>query len=148
MQTTSGRSELIEEYDKSKEDDKKNKTEGSRQTELLHSLVAEKKGDDIAMSTGCTATVCCINEGKMYYANAGDSRSVLSRNGIAYPMSIDHKPDLDIEKSRIYKANGWVSEGRVKGKPYFIIQQATSTSREAWGILNISKAQLFHPRTK
>jgi protein phosphatase 1G len=30
-------------------------------------------------------------------------------------MSIDHKPDLDTEKNRIYKADGWVSEGRVKG---------------------------------
>ena len=30
-------------------------------------------------------------------------------------MSIDHKPDLDIEKNRIYKAEGWINDGRVKG---------------------------------
>lgn len=67
--------------------------------------------------TGCTAHVCAIDEAnkKIYFANAGDSRGVLCKNGIAYPMSIDHKPDLDIEKNRIYKADGWVSEGRVKG---------------------------------
>jgi len=40
----------------------------------------------------------------------------MCKNGVAYPMSVDHKPDMDIEKTRIYKAEGWVTEGRVKGK--------------------------------
>jgi protein phosphatase 1G len=76
-----------------------------------------KEEEDIAMMTGCTASVCAIDEQnkKLYFANAGDSRSVLCKNGIAFPMSIDHKPELDIEKNRIYKADGWVSDGRVKG---------------------------------
>jgi len=52
---------------------------------------------------------------KIYVANAGDSRAVLCKNGVAYPLSIDHKPDLDSEKNRIYKAEGWVTDGRVKG---------------------------------
>ena len=30
-------------------------------------------------------------------------------------MSTDHKPELETEKERIYKADGWISEGRVKG---------------------------------
>ena len=51
----------------------------------------------------------------MYFANAGDSRVVLCKKGIAYPMSTDHKPELESEKDRIYKAEGWISEGRVKG---------------------------------
>ena len=69
------------------------------------------------MMTGCTASVCAIDEAnrKVYFANAGDSRAIICRGGIAYAMSIDHKPDLDTEKNRIYKADGWVSEGRVKG---------------------------------
>jgi len=30
-------------------------------------------------------------------------------------MTVDHKPDLDEERTRIYKADGWVADGRVKG---------------------------------
>ena len=30
-------------------------------------------------------------------------------------MTIDHKPDMDSERNRIYKADGWVAEGRIKG---------------------------------
>ena len=40
---------------------------------------------------------------------------VICKNYVAYPKSEDHKPDLESEKKRIYKADGWVSEGRVKG---------------------------------
>lgn len=48
-------------------------------------------------------------------ANAGDSRTVLGRNGQALEMSEDHKPDNEGEKSRIEKAGGFVSDGRVNG---------------------------------
>ena len=67
--------------------------------------------------TGCTACVCVIDtlKKKLYFANAGDSRVVLCKKGQAYPMSLDHKPENEIEKNRIYKADGWISEGRVKG---------------------------------
>ena len=67
--------------------------------------------------TGCTSCVCVIDSvnKKMYFANAGDSRVVLCKKGQAYPMSLDHKPENEIEKNRIYKADGWISEGRVKG---------------------------------
>ena len=30
-------------------------------------------------------------------------------------MSIDHKPDDDLEKKRIYQAGGYVTDGRVNG---------------------------------
>ena len=51
----------------------------------------------------------------MYFANAGDSRAVICKNGIGYQMSHDHKPDSAKEKNRIYKSGGWVNEGRIKG---------------------------------
>ena len=70
---------------------------------------------DIAMFTGCTACVCVIHNDTAYFANAGDSRAIICKNGIAYEMTTDHKPELETEKTRIYKAEGWVSEGRVKG---------------------------------
>ena len=36
-------------------------------------------------------------------------------NGVAYPQSEDHKPEMESEKNRIYKAEGFISDGRVKG---------------------------------
>jgi protein phosphatase 1G len=101
------------------EDELQNQKDKTKQADILKQLFDVRSGEDvdIAMLTGCTASVCLIDEmtKKMYFANAGDSRAVLCKNGVAYPMTIDHKPDLDTEKSRIYKAEGWVSEGRVKG---------------------------------
>lgn len=35
--------------------------------------------------------------------------------GVAEAKSEDHKPEMDSEKTRIYKADGWISDGRVKG---------------------------------
>jgi len=70
----------------------------------------------VAMYTGCTATVCLIDDKKVYFANAGDSRIIICKNGVAYAMTVDHKPELDEERTRIYKADGWVADGRVKGK--------------------------------
>jgi protein phosphatase 1G len=102
------------------EDEQINQKEKSnnKQMDMFKQIMGQGKEDEnISMMTGCTANVCTIDEvnKKIYFANAGDSRSVLCKNGIAYPMSIDHKPELDTEKNRIYKADGWVSEGRVKG---------------------------------
>jgi serine/threonine protein phosphatase PrpC len=44
------------------------------------------------MGTGCTACVVLITPDKIYTANAGDSRAVLSRADKAVPLSFDHKP--------------------------------------------------------
>lgn len=49
----------------------------------------------------------------MYVANAGDSRSVLSRKGRAVALSKDHKPEDETEKVRIIKAGGTVDKGRI-----------------------------------
>jgi serine/threonine protein phosphatase PrpC len=49
-------------------------------------------------------------------ANAGDSRSVISRLGNkAVPLSYDHKPDDEPEERRIRAAGGYVAGGRVEG---------------------------------
>jgi protein phosphatase 1G len=69
-------------------------------------------------SVGCTSNVIYIDKEKkkIYVANAGDSRCVMSRNKKAVEMSIDHKPNDEIEKNRIEKAGSEVNaEGRVDG---------------------------------
>lgn len=118
MVDKNGKAELKKEAKKSKEeDDLMNQGNKNNQIDLLRAMV-DPKGQpdaDISLYTGCTACVCAIHEGKLYFANAGDSRAVICKKGIAYPMSIDHKPELETESNRIDKAGGWVQDGRVKG---------------------------------
>ena len=64
---------------------------------------------------GCTASVLLITKTDIYCANAGDSRSVLSKKGKSKDLSEDHKPDLPNEKARIEKASGYVEDKRVNG---------------------------------
>ena len=71
--------------------------------------------DNLAFNIGCTANVLIIYQNDMYFANSGDSRSILLRNGEAISMSIDHKPELPNEFERIRKAGGIIKDGRVNG---------------------------------
>jgi len=66
-------------------------------------------------TSGSTACVAVIRNNQLVVANAGDSRCVISRNGQAYNLSRDHKPDLELEKERILKAGGFIHAGRVNG---------------------------------
>ena len=45
-----------------------------------------------SMPGGCTVLVALFILGKLYIANAGDSRAVLTRSSRAYPMSYDFTP--------------------------------------------------------
>ena len=113
-----GRLELISEFKKSKEEASKLKENTKNtQIEMLREAIDPKEQPDaqISMFTGCTANVLAIKDKKMYFANAGDSRCILCKKGVAYPMSIDHKPELPNELKRIERAGGWVSDGRVLG---------------------------------
>ena len=66
--------------------------------------------------SGCTATVNLITaDGRIFCANAGDSRTVLGIKGTAKPLSFDHKPQNEEEKARICAAGGFVDFGRVNG---------------------------------
>ena len=79
-------------------------------------LLKEFKNDpDNANSfAGCTANVVLITRKEIYVANAGDSRAIAyTTDGNVIALSTDHKPDNDIERTRIQKAGGYVSEGRV-----------------------------------
>ncbi|KAF7768215.1 hypothetical protein Agabi119p4_7458 [Agaricus bisporus var. burnettii] len=65
--------------------------------------------------SGCTAVAALVTEDKIYVANAGDSRSVLSAKGEVKPLSFDHKPTNDVERTRICDAGGYIEYGRVNG---------------------------------
>lgn len=57
---------------------------------------------------GTTATVLLITPTELICANAGDSRTVLSRDKQVIELSHDHKPDHEKEKKRITDAGGFV----------------------------------------
>lgn len=73
--------------------------------------------DDVLKNdhSGCTATTILINGTNITCANSGDSRTVLSINGVAKPLSYDHKPTNEGERARICAAGGFVDMGRVNG---------------------------------
>eukprot|EP00946_MAST-07B_sp_MAST-7B-sp1_P003518 g3518.t1 len=66
------------------------------------------------VGTTVTSVLCMGN--KLYCANAGDSRTVLSRAGKAIDLSTDHKPSNLSEEQRVREAGGFVLMGRVMGK--------------------------------
>ncbi|KAG2010210.1 phophatase 2C family protein [Coprinopsis cinerea AmutBmut pab1-1] len=66
--------------------------------------------------SGCTAVAALITtDGKIYVANAGDSRSVIGIKGEVKPLSFDHKPTSETERARISGAGGYIEYGRVNG---------------------------------
>ncbi|XP_052469703.1 protein phosphatase 1G [Carassius gibelio] len=72
----------------------------------------EEPGSD----SGTTAVVALIRGKQLIVANAGDSRCVVSEKGKAVDMSYDHKPEDELELSRIKNAGGKVTmDGRVNG---------------------------------
>ncbi|XP_024393465.1 probable protein phosphatase 2C 60 isoform X2 [Physcomitrium patens] len=71
--------------------------------------------DYLGPSSGSTAVVALIRSNKLFVANAGDSRCIMSRRGQAVNLSVDHKPELELEKERINKAGGFIHGGRVNG---------------------------------
>lgn len=68
--------------------------------------------------SGATSVVVIVVRGPspvLIVANAGDSRGVISRGGVAFPLSHDHKPMNPGERARIAAAGGCVTNGRVDG---------------------------------
>jgi protein phosphatase 1H len=62
-------------------------------------IYEEKQHFDI--SGGCTALVAVFFLGKLYVANAGDSRAVISRGDDVIPMSYDFTPESERERLRL-----------------------------------------------
>lgn len=71
--------------------------------------------EEIMDESGTTIVVVVLTPKWIICANAGDSRAVYKTAGKACPLSFDHKPDDDKEETRIRKAGGYVSGGRVDG---------------------------------
>ncbi|XP_024971208.1 probable protein phosphatase 2C 75 [Cynara cardunculus var. scolymus] len=57
---------------------------------------------------GSTAVVSLLTPEYIIVANCGDSRAVLCHNGKAVPLSVDHKPEREDERSRIEGLGGQI----------------------------------------
>lgn len=109
----------VEELDEEEEADTSSDEESEDSDDVLDdedeafmSSIVEEPGKD----SGCTAVVAILHGKDLYVANAGDSRCVVCRNGQSLDMSIDHKPEDNLEYTRIKNAGGRVSmDGRVNG---------------------------------
>jgi serine/threonine protein phosphatase PrpC len=70
--------------------------------------------------TGCTANVVVAlrraGRLRLFCANCGDSRAVLSRAGVAVELSQDHRPQDAGEKRRIEAAGGFVAQDETSGR--------------------------------
>ncbi|KAK7865981.1 hypothetical protein R5R35_009407 [Gryllus longicercus] len=65
----------------------------------MDQLIAEDR-QKYDMKGGCTALVALFILGKVYVANAGDSRAVLCRNDVAIPLSNDFTPETERQRIR------------------------------------------------
>lgn len=80
----------------------------------MRSLSEMSNGDEPDKS-GSTAVCAFISPKQMYIANCGDSRAVISQDGRPVFTTLDHKPELPLEKERILRAGGTVVIQRVNG---------------------------------
>ncbi|TMW55418.1 hypothetical protein Poli38472_013309 [Pythium oligandrum] len=64
------------------------------------------------MSDGSTAAVVLIRGNKLLTANVGDSRAVVSVNGVALDVIEEQTPGRADERARIENLGGWVKEER------------------------------------
>ncbi|XP_077449727.1 protein phosphatase 1G [Stigmatopora argus] len=98
------------------EEDTEEGEEDSDEDEEQMSLPGMDGKEEPGSDSGTTAVVALIRGKQLIVANAGDSRCVVSERGKAVDMSYDHKPEDELELSRIKKAGGKVTmDGRVNG---------------------------------
>lgn len=80
--------------------------------ERLRFLPNLASGED---KSGSTAVCVLITPEHYFFANCGDSRAILIRNGEVVFSTVDHKPENPSEQTRIINAGGSVIVQRVNG---------------------------------
>ncbi len=70
----------------------------------------------IRPESGSTATTAVILGNRIYSANVGDSRTIISRGCRLVMASYDHTPQREDEEARIKHAGGFIAGSRVMGE--------------------------------
>ena len=124
MKTEKGKKEIKNISKKLKEEYhiKNNNQPPLYQINLLSNLIGEKdneNNENIANFIGCCVCICIIdiNMKKIYYVNLGDSKIVIynAQNAISIPKTKEHLTNIEEEKNRINKAQGWISDNKIMG---------------------------------
>lgn len=76
-------------------------------------MLEEESLRDVMSGSTCVSVI--IRDGKLYCANAGDSRAIAGVNGKIEVLSKDHKPNNESELKRICEGGGYVEFNRVNG---------------------------------
>ncbi|CAA3027449.1 probable phosphatase 2C 39 [Olea europaea subsp. europaea] len=78
-----------------------------RAYQITDSIILEK-AKDLGRGGSTAVTAILINCEKLVIANVGDSRAVISKNGVARQLSVDHEPDN--ERDNIESRGGFVTK--------------------------------------
>ena len=92
--------------------------------------------ENFESQAGCTANVVLIIDNEMFIANAGDSRAVIGEGNSFSELSVDHKPDLDIEKS-INEENLQIAIDYTNPNQLKKTKSTKKTTTDTFGILMI-----------
>ncbi|XP_032501001.1 protein phosphatase 1H isoform X3 [Phocoena sinus] len=77
-------------------------------------LQIERERSSYSISGGCTALIVICLLGKLYVANAGDSRAIIIRNGEIIPMSSEFTPETERQRLQ-YLARVMATIGVTRG---------------------------------
>lgn len=71
-------------------------------------LVTDREFLSQGVSSGACAASVLLRDGELHVANVGDCRVVLSRNGVADVLTIDHRVSREDERLRIENSGGFL----------------------------------------
>ena len=80
--------------------------------DFLNNYALSKDSECIIDKSGSCAIILLIVDNKIYIANCGDSRAIMSINNELREITIDHKPNFPNEKKRIYENGGQVYQSQ------------------------------------
>ncbi|KAL3521235.1 hypothetical protein ACH5RR_019384 [Cinchona calisaya] len=91
-----------------------NEVERRRSVEGIEGAIEEGylTTDAQCLKEGISGGTCCvtalIQQGNLVVSNAGDCRAVMSRDGVAEALTVDHRPSRPDERERIEGLGGYV----------------------------------------
>ncbi|CAN6475502.1 unnamed protein product [Victoria cruziana] len=88
--------------------DAPNGEDGFREAIRTGYLTTDKEFLSQGVGSGACATTVLVENGNLHAANVGDCRAVLSRNGVAIPLTSDHRVERADERMRIENLGGYV----------------------------------------